>query len=150
MAIEDLMTGGTVLPITRWGTPVMHEETKPVTEFDDELHQLVRDMFATMRAARGVGLAATQVGLGISLFVYECPDADDKIHVGAICNPVVTTPTGADVPIEERSADEVTLVHGREGAVRITASAAANPAFDVTPARLVTAYITERGVSDRI
>ena len=40
MAIEDLMTGGTVLPITRWGTPVMHEETKPVTSFDDELHQL--------------------------------------------------------------------------------------------------------------
>lgn len=101
MAIEDLMTGGTVLPITRWGTPVMHEETKPVTSFDDELHQLVRDMFATMRAARGVGLAATQVGLGISLFVYECPDADERIHVGAICNPVVTTPTGKDRSLDK-------------------------------------------------
>ena len=101
MAIEDLMTGGTVLPITRWGAPVMHEETKPVTSFDDELHQLVRDMFATMRAARGVGLAATQVGLGISLFVYECPDADERIHVGAICNPVVTTPTGKDRSLDK-------------------------------------------------
>ena len=61
-----------------------------------------------------------------------------------------TTPTGADVPIEERSPEEVTRVHGQEGSVRITASPAGNLAFDVTPARLVTAYITERGVLDRM
>jgi methylthioribose-1-phosphate isomerase len=60
------------------------------------------------------------------------------------------TATGADVPIEERSADEVVMVQGKEGVVRITASPAANPAFDVTPARLVTAYITERGVLDNM
>ncbi len=60
------------------------------------------------------------------------------------------TPTGADVPIEERTGDEVTHVHGEGGAIRVTASAAANPAFDVTPARLVTGYITEKGVSDTI
>ncbi len=58
-----------------------------------------------------------------------------------------TTPTGADVPIEERSGEEVTHVQGEGGAIRVTASAAANPAFDVTPARLVTGYITEKGVS---
>ena len=65
-----------------------------------------------------------------------------------------TLDRGADIPIEERSADEVTLVTGMdaEGAirtVRITpeGSAAANPAFDVTPARLVTGIITERGVA---
>ena len=101
MAIEELMTGGKVLPITRWGTPVMHEETKPVTDFDDDLRTLVRDMFATMRAAHGVGLAATQVGLGLSLFVYECPDGDERIQVGAICNPVVTTPTGKDRTLDK-------------------------------------------------
>ncbi len=101
MAIEELMTGGTVLPITRWGTPVMHEETKPVTRFDDDLRTLVRDMFATMRAARGVGLAATQVGLGLSVFVYECPDAEERIRHGAICNPVVTTPTGKDRTLDK-------------------------------------------------
>ncbi|QIK73081.1 peptide deformylase [Propioniciclava coleopterorum] len=94
MPITDLMTGGTVLPITRWGEPVMHEQTKPVTEFDEDLHALVRDMFATMRAASGVGLAATQVGRDVALFVYECPDADERIRIGAICNPEVTTPTG--------------------------------------------------------
>jgi methylthioribose-1-phosphate isomerase len=59
---------------------------------------------------------------------------------------------GADIPIEERSAEEVTVVHGRDHTgntawVRITDSPAANPAFDVTPARLVTGYITERGVT---
>jgi methylthioribose-1-phosphate isomerase len=59
---------------------------------------------------------------------------------------------GADIPIEERSAEEVTLVHGKDEdgnvtAVRITDSPAGNPAFDVTPARLVTGYITERGVT---
>jgi methylthioribose-1-phosphate isomerase len=59
----------------------------------------------------------------------------------------------AGIPIEERSPDEVTHVSGRDGdgrivRVRIVApdSPAANPAFDVTPARLVTGLITERGV----
>ena len=93
---EDLTTGGRVRPITRWGTPVMHETTKPVTEFGDELHDLVRDMFATMRAAEGVGLAATQVGVGVSGFVYECPDANDRIQRGVVCNPAVDLPQGKD------------------------------------------------------
>lgn len=88
--------GGTVLPITRWGTPVMHAQTRPVDEFGDELHTLVRDMFATMRAAQGVGLAATQVGVDLAVFVYECPDADDVIHTGVVCNPMVTTPEGRE------------------------------------------------------
>jgi methylthioribose-1-phosphate isomerase len=60
------------------------------------------------------------------------------------------TPTGADVPIEERNAEELTRLTGpAEGGiatVKVTDSPAANPAFDVTPARLVTGYITERGV----
>ena len=60
------------------------------------------------------------------------------------------TATGADVPIEERSADEVTHVAGEGGSIRVTASGAANPAFDVTPARLVTGYLTERGLLDHV
>ncbi len=92
--LDDLRTGGTVRPITRWGTPVMHARTQPVTEFDDELHALVRDMFATMDAASGVGLAATQVGVGLSVFVFECADADDKVTYGVVCNPVVDLPDG--------------------------------------------------------
>lgn len=96
----DLTQGGKVLPITRWGTPVMHAQTAPVTEFGEELHTLVRDMFATMRASEGVGLAATQVGVGLSVFIYECPDADDNIHLGVVCNPVVTLPEGNDRNLE--------------------------------------------------
>jgi methylthioribose-1-phosphate isomerase len=64
------------------------------------------------------------------------------------------TPTGADVPIEERSAEELTRLTGpAEGGmatIKVTDSPAANPAFDITPARLVTGYITERGVLDQV
>ncbi len=104
MARDDLTQGGTVLPMTRWGTPVMHEKTRPVTEFGEELHTLVRDMFATMHAAEGVGLAATQVGVNLSVFIYECPDADDIVQVGVVCNPVVTLPEGTDRQLD--AADE--------------------------------------------
>ena len=100
MSDDDLTTGGTVRPITRWGTPVMHQPTKPVTVFDDELRSFVRDMFATMEAASGVGLAATQVGDDRSIFVYACPDDDDVVHVGVVCNPVVTLPDGKDRNLE--------------------------------------------------
>ncbi len=63
--------------------------------------------------------------------------------------------SGADVPIEERDAAEIGWLTGptAEGGlatVRVTASPAHNPAFDVTPARLVTGYITERGVTTEL
>ena len=103
-SLSELTSGGKILPITRWGTPVMHAPTRPVTDFDDELSTLVRDMFATMEAAQGVGLAATQVGVGLALFVYDCPDADNHSHVGVVCNPVVELPEGRDRKLE--SADE--------------------------------------------
>ena len=53
-------------------------------------------MFATMYAAEGVGLAATQVGVDLAVFVFDCPDDDDVRHVGVFCNPVVTLPEGKD------------------------------------------------------
>jgi methylthioribose-1-phosphate isomerase len=66
-----------------------------------------------------------------------------------------TLDRGADIPIEERNQDEVLLVSGclKDGTVQQVRIApektrAANPAFDVTPARLVTGLITERGVSE--
>lgn len=51
-----------LLPIHVLGSPVLRLETKPVEEFTPALQQLIDDMFETMRAARGVGLAAPQVG----------------------------------------------------------------------------------------
>ncbi|MGO1486921.1 MAG: peptide deformylase [Arachnia sp.] len=105
----DLTSGGSILPITRWGTPVMHTPTKRVTEFGDELHTLVRDMFATMREAQGVGLAATQVGVDLAVFIYECPDDEDRIHTGVVCNPEVELPTGKARQLE--AGDEGCLSH---------------------------------------
>ena len=51
-----------LLEIHVLGSPVLREETKLVTDITDELRQLVEDMFETMRAAQGIGLAAPQVG----------------------------------------------------------------------------------------
>lgn len=102
--MTDLRSGGTVLPITRWGTPVMHSKTRAVTTFDDALHTLIRDMFATMHAAEGVGLAATQVGVDLAVFVYECHDAQDRLQFGAVCNPVVELPIGNERVLD--SSDE--------------------------------------------
>jgi methylthioribose-1-phosphate isomerase len=56
------------------------------------------------------------------------------------------TATGADILIEERDDFEVTHVAGENGDMRVTQSTGYNPAFDVTPARLVTGYMTERGI----
>ncbi len=101
MDVRELMTGGTVLPITRWGEPVMHAVTKPVTEFGPELAALARDMFATQEAAQGVGLAATQVGRDLAMFVFECPDEDEVVHAGVVCNPVVELPEGSARNLDE-------------------------------------------------
>ncbi len=70
-----LPTGGTVRPMTRWGTPVMHRPQQRVMEHDDALHDLVADMVATMYAAEGVGRAACQIGVERAVFVFYCPDA---------------------------------------------------------------------------
>ena len=102
--LDELRTGGTVLPITRWGTSVMHARTRSVVSFDRELAELVRNMFATMYAAEGVGLAATQVGVDLAVFVYDCPDEDQVRHAGVLCNPEVTLPEGKDRHLE--TADE--------------------------------------------
>jgi len=80
---------GTVRRITRWGDPVLHRALEPVTEFDDELRLLVADLWATMRAADGVGLAANQIGADRAVFVFDCPDDLHQRISGVICNPVV-------------------------------------------------------------
>jgi peptide deformylase len=67
----------------------MHRVQKPVTEFDDALTALAADMVATMYAADGVGLAACQIGVDLSIVVFDCPDDDGTPHQGVVCNPVV-------------------------------------------------------------
>ena len=78
---------GTSRPITVVGNPVLHKECKDVTEFDDELDQLIDDMFASQRTAEGVGLAANQIGVDLKVFVYDCPDDEGVRHVGRRLQP---------------------------------------------------------------
>ena len=61
-----------VMEITEFPERVLKEAGEPVTEFGGELGRLVSDMFETMYAAEGVGLAAPQVGLSLRLFVMDC------------------------------------------------------------------------------
>ena len=78
---------------------------------------------------------------------YVClpsPTIDWTVHDGV-----------KEIPIEERDADEVTHISGLDAAGNVssiqippTGSPAANPAFDVTPARYVTGLVTERGICE--
>lgn len=77
----------TVLPICITGEPVLHRVAGDVQAFDDELAALVADMFATMEAAPGVGLAAPQIGLAKRLFVYDWTDGDGVRTRGVAVNP---------------------------------------------------------------
>jgi peptide deformylase len=81
-----------VRPIRIIGDPVLHTPTCPVETFDEELKALVADMFDTMAAAEGVGLAANQVGVSLRVFVYDCPDEQTRTRVrGVVVNPVLET-----------------------------------------------------------
>jgi peptide deformylase len=92
---------GTARPITVVGNPVLHRECRDVTEFDGELAKLIDDMFASQRAAEGVGLAANQIGVDLKVFVYDCPDDEGVRHVGVVCNPVLE-----ELPAERRVLDD--------------------------------------------
>jgi len=78
---------GRVRPLTLLGNPTLHAPCTEVTDFGPELATLVDDLFATMYAAQGVGLAANQVGESLRVFVYDCPDDDDVRHLGHVVNP---------------------------------------------------------------
>jgi peptide deformylase len=83
------------------GTPVLHQPCRPVESFDDELAALAEDMFASMYAADGVGLAANQIGVDLRIFVYDCPDADEVMRKGVIVNPTLELPEGADRKLDD-------------------------------------------------
>lgn len=58
-------------PIVKYGDPVLEQPTRPVEKFDDELQNLVKEMFESMYAAQGVGLAAPQIGVSLNLAVID-------------------------------------------------------------------------------
>lgn len=79
-----------VRPIVRLGHPSLRTVAQPVspaTLQSPETQQLIDDMLETMREANGVGLAATQLGVELQLFVYEAPGHDVPQHV--VVNPMI-------------------------------------------------------------
>src|SRR5690349_7001977 len=62
---------GKIYPIVKYGDPVLEKPAATITKFDAELETLVEDMFASMYAAQGVGLAAPQIGKSIRLAVVD-------------------------------------------------------------------------------
>ena len=101
--------GGRALPIVQVGDPVLATRCRPVTDFGAELQALLADMWASMAAADGVGLAANQIGVDLAVFVYDCPDADGRHQRGVVCNPVLH---------EEKAQDRV-LDIGEEGCLSV-------------------------------
>ena len=85
-----------ILDIRVLGDPVLRKPTKPVTEFTDELRRLVADMFETMYAAEGIGLAAPQVGRSERLAVV---DVEGKKYT--LINPQIVSRGGAGEKAEE-------------------------------------------------
>ena len=66
-----------IYPIVRFGNPVLEKPAEPVTVFDDDLKHLVKDMFESMYAAHGVGLAAPQIGISKRLAVIDVTFNED-------------------------------------------------------------------------
>jgi peptide deformylase len=86
-----------LLEIVKYPHPVLERPGDPVTEFDDKLRQLVSDMFETMYAAPGVGLAAPQVGISKRLFVMDCSGGKDPLQRIVMINPEVLYVEGEQV-----------------------------------------------------
>jgi peptide deformylase len=110
---------GRVQAMRMLGDPVLHAPCEPVTDFGPALTRLIEDLFATMYAARGVGLAANQIGVPLRVFVYDCPDDEEVRHLGHVVNP---RPVAAE-------ADGLTL-RGPEGCLSLPGIEAGTERFD--------------------
>ncbi|MGW0925858.1 peptide deformylase [Streptomyces sp. NPDC002755] len=86
-------------PIAVTGHPVLHKECRDVTDFDEDLQRLATDMFTSMYTAKGVGLAANQIGVDLKIFVYDCPetlDSEARWRLGIVCNPQLVRTAGVE------------------------------------------------------
>ena len=88
-----------IAQVRQWGDPVLRLKAHDVTVFDDELARLTQKMGELMHDARGIGLAATQIGILRRLFVFQTgAEDDDAVHV--VCNPTVT-PAGNELETDD-------------------------------------------------
>ena len=78
-----------IYPIVLYGNPVLETPAEPVTEFNEELKKLVDDMFESMYAAHGVGLAAPQIGIAKRLTVIDVTFKEDPTAKLVLVNPEI-------------------------------------------------------------
>ncbi|MDR0966431.1 MAG: peptide deformylase [Myxococcales bacterium] len=78
-----------------WPDPKLREAAAPVTRFDEALDTLVHDMFETMYAAKGVGLAAPQIGVGQRVVVIDTSPQDEGAQPLVLINPRITRAEGS-------------------------------------------------------
>jgi peptide deformylase len=84
-----------VYPIVKFGDPVLENEAADVTEFDTpELHKLLDDMFESMYAAKGVGLAAPQIGIGRKIAVIDVSNGEREEDKLVLINPSIVKVEG--------------------------------------------------------
>jgi len=87
-----------VYPIVRFGNPVLEREADNITEFDTpDLHKLVEDMFESMYAAKGVGLAAPQIGISKKIAVIDCSNGENPNDKLVLINPQILKSEGKQV-----------------------------------------------------
>ncbi len=107
MNLIHVSTNSMILPITLYGDPVLKKRAEDISAEYPNLNDLVKNMWQTMYAASGVGLAAPQVGLSIRLFVVDTQQLAEKRKkdfVGikkAFINPTILTETGEEWKYEE-------------------------------------------------
>jgi peptide deformylase len=78
-----------IYPILKYGDPILEKPTKPISDFDAELAELSEDMFATMYAAQGVGLAAPQIGRSIRMTVIDVTSGKNPEAKIVLINPQI-------------------------------------------------------------
>ncbi|MGC8758873.1 MAG: peptide deformylase [Bryobacteraceae bacterium] len=86
-----------ILRIRKYGDPVLEIPAEPVTEFNGELRQLADDMFETMYANKGIGLAAPQVGVSRRLAVLDPSAGEDPAAKLVLVNPVILVKEGVQI-----------------------------------------------------
>jgi peptide deformylase len=83
-----------IYPIVKFGDPVLEKSAAPVTAFDEELKKLVEEMFESMYAARGVGLAAPQIGISKRIAVIDVTFKEDPGAKLVLINPEIILKEG--------------------------------------------------------
>jgi peptide deformylase len=89
-----------IRPILRYGERGLHENAAEVTVFDDSLQRLIDDMIETMYAAPGVGLAATQIGVPLRVFVIDLSVGRSASELIVMVNPAFVSREGTQLEEE--------------------------------------------------